>query len=922
MKKILCIEVLFIMAVLFSGCGFNNIAKPERFGIKTSDEARYTLSIAKQSFDIGQFFSISSFLRTDETQNENDDSAEMYKLYDYDPKGSNDNRIQQYLLKMDVESIPLDFSTAINDTNITTSLKNMSISKTIEVPDVNRSEQKSMELKVNEKVNALVTINGYTGRDSRVSFLSTSGIPGNGFSSITYKSGFMEIQANPLTNATAVITGSIILKREIGDRIIELTRAEFVNGKAELPLEGVTIVKNGLMFDFTESTNVNFIGRVDSNSVVQKAEGLTISEGVPITVSQEIPINGDENLSYYTIDRGSLDVEFSLPEEWRNQGVSVQYEMTLSGALDNEVLTQDQTTLSLDNKTFYNSSKINIDVSGSFSLNNATLLFIDDNNKPVNPSISVNVSVSKIKEAVIKLDANYNTSITENAVLPQDVMENVKKIRWDKYGFEISCINTLPPDNPVVVECTSDFFKFNKEKRTLPTTNVSAGEEEPEAVPLYFVNESDKNNGIYFDIDIGDPSIPGNEGKFNSVDIVAEIKLPGYDPDEHTITIKNLETAKAYKLDLEVKPVLEWDEIWISTEERHANDKISTGMNLSSIFGSMEEAIGSDVANNLEFTNIPLYLFAETPASQELFNDIKFKGIIKAYIGDDDGNPVEGMENKGEYLLGKYDKTTGTETGTYLQFSKGLSLKVEENNVVNTDISTELLGKKSANLATLLNSRAEGNLCVSYDIGLETTKTSSTNETAETADVIIVTRELLENMKRNGSTTVSLSVLGIIPLEFKVKEDIEMNLLKLIGKDTDDPDFDLLDRKEAPDNSKIEEYTVAVKDVTISYQPSKIPFLCASIGTRDNMTLCIDMDGNRSECEEKELTILGDKLSLKPSELLTYPLNPSVKLKIPQGRFSIKRDTVFDIKLDVSIATNGEIIWLDNKKNEQEGGNY
>ena len=63
--------------------------------------------------------------------------------------------------------------------------------------------------------------------------------------------------------------------------------------------------------------------------------------------------------------------------------------------------------------------------------------------------------------------------------------------------------------------------------------------------------------------------------------------------------------------------------------------------------------VGSDVANNLAFSRIPLYLFAETPTLQDsetnaevqkFFDKIKFNGIIKAYIGDDDGEPVKDEE--------------------------------------------------------------------------------------------------------------------------------------------------------------------------------------------------------------------------------------------------------------------------------------
>ena len=88
MKKFLCIEVLFIIAVLFSGCGFH-IAKPEKFGIKTSDEAEYNLAIADKSFELGEFFSMDKFLKDDDSEEgesgQTQDEKPKYEIFKYDP---------------------------------------------------------------------------------------------------------------------------------------------------------------------------------------------------------------------------------------------------------------------------------------------------------------------------------------------------------------------------------------------------------------------------------------------------------------------------------------------------------------------------------------------------------------------------------------------------------------------------------------------------------------------------------------------------------------------------------------------------------------------------------------------------------------------------------------------------------------------
>ena len=934
MKKFLCIEVLFIIAVLFSGCGFH-IAKPERFGIKTSDEAVYNLAISDKSYALGEFFSISSFLRTDDTEGEGEDTGEgkpKYEIFGYDPTDSNTDKIQQYLLRMDLQKIPLDLGSSLSGAEITTTFDNMGFSKDIVVPDVTKREEKIVNLAVNEKVNALVTITGVTGPRSEVHFASADSESNNGFRSIEYQSGFMTIKENPLLTDEK-ITGEIILTK---DNTV-LSRANFnANGVAQLPLAGVRIEKEGLIFMFSESSNVDFIASVDSESVVKRAEGLTISEGVPISAHQEISIGNASELETYTIGNGNLSVIFNLPPQWENQ-VTFDYTMVLSNALD-ATLTKENPTKSLDNTTFFEDSELVTDVTGKFYLNNATLDFIEgegENQKSINPTTVVEVEVTRIASATMKLESEYEMVEPQNSALPDEVLSNVTAVLWDKYGFSISCINTLPEGNPITIQCSSDFFDLkNIPAVTLPNTYPASVGAEPSAVELTdFVNETTTTKECKTEIGEG-------TGKFTSVDVDATINISGYDKDNRTLTMRNLTPGQTYKIDIRVTPVLDWNTMWINTEDRHENDKISTGLNLSSIFGSLEETVGSDVANNLAFSRIPLYLFAETPTLQDsetnaevqkFFDKIKFNGIIKAYIGDDDGEPVKDEEDNVtyEYLLGK--KVGETESKSDLEFKQGLSLSITEDKVVTTDIEIELGEKQNtnteenvspkqyANLANLLNNMNDGSLCVSYDIGLQSSPDPQSQEPQN--DVISITKTQLEEMKKSGSTSISLSVLCIIPLEFTVKDDIHMNLLKLIGIDSGEGDFDLMGRTEEPDNTQINEFAKVIRDVKIIYRPSKLPFIVEPSGSADEMSLIVDMDGVRGDSEPQELSISGDELKVLPSEVLKYPLCPTIELLIPKGKLLIPQESVFDTKLFIQIATSGEIIWLNSFKSKEEGGN-
>ncbi len=939
MKKFLCIEVLFIIAVLFSGCGFHP-AKPERFGIKTSDEAVYNLAISDKSYELGQFFSIDKFLKDDDNEEsesgQSEDEKPKYEIFEYDPE-RNDNKIQQYLLKMDLQKIPLDLGESLEGTEITTNIDNMGFSKEMEIPVVNKTEEKEVDLNVNKKINAFVTISGTT-QAQKQNIQFNFGSSGNGFDSISYESGTMRITKMP--EAVGTITGDVILYQ--GD--VPLKRASFVDGVASLSLEEVTIEERGVVLEFTESSGIDFLAIVDEDSVVKSARNLSVGENIPITLHQEIAVgnvssNTSENsdkVESYTIGNGNLTVAFNLPEEWKNNGVTYEYTMNLYGLREDKILSETNTDCSLDDSEFSEGSKLTAIISddpdvegdgGYIKLTNANLDFrkevtVDGETtiKSITPTITVDVEVSNIKSATIKLHNKIELPELQNSSLPQSVLDNVKSILWDKYGFSISCINTLPRGNPITIECTSDFFNLEEiGPVTLPNTYPAEDVAEPVAVELSnFINET--TSETEYRTFIGE-----EPGQFTSVDVTPIVHINGYDEENRTITMEDLTPGQTYTIDIKVTPVLDWQSMEISTKDRHEDGKMSTGLNLSSIFGSLEETVGEDVADNLKFSRIPIYLFAEAPKLQndttnqkvqEFFDSVTFNGVIKAYIGNDDGSPVEPDETKVEYeyLLG--NKETG-ESGD-LNFTPGLYLIKNEKNAVTTDIETELhkdqnADQQYADLATLLNSMEDGSLCVSYDISLKTDGLED--------DTICITNEQLEQMKQSGSTSISLSALCLIPLEFKVTDDIHMNLLKLIGTNTDSEDFDLLGRKEEPDNSQISEFAKAIRDVSIIYESSKVPFIVVPDGLEDEMSLCIDMDGNRGESEETRMDISGDTLVVRPEEVLKYPLCPSIELLIPQGKLLIPQESIFDAKIYIKIATSGEIIWLSNLKNKKEGGN-
>ena len=238
MNKFWNIGVLFIIAVLFSSCGFN-FEKPERFGIKTSDEAVYNLAIGEKKFDLGEYISFSSFLSNQSSDGEQSEGegSPNYKLYDYNPDSTSSDTTKSLLLKMSMQDIPLDLGDSLDKADITTTIDGINVAKTIEIPNISKDPiTKEVELDVNKKINALVSMYGVTKHSADVNFISTNAASNDGFNSVKYKSGNMIIR--PI-DEDDVIIGDIILKK--GDT--ELSRANFktVNGvsQANLPLTDV-----------------------------------------------------------------------------------------------------------------------------------------------------------------------------------------------------------------------------------------------------------------------------------------------------------------------------------------------------------------------------------------------------------------------------------------------------------------------------------------------------------------------------------------------------------------------------------------------------------------------------------------------------------------------------------------------------------
>ena len=897
MKKVILGSVILTALFGFTSCGisFKDLAFPETITVKTN--AKYEFTIGEKEFDLNEAFSLSSITNSPEDGSEEENSADSkIKIFSYNPENKSD--IQQFLLQMDVQEIPLDFSSYLNQTNFTSSIGSMNIKKEFTIPEVNIEEEKVVDVEINNKINALVTFFGITTNRTDLAFVFDNAY--NGFESISYKSGHMIITGAPDVSDTGFtypipegekLSGTV--KLLYNDNVI--TQADFNSeGIALLPISNVTIKREGMALVFEGDTlGKTFYATVSSDSVVKEAKGLSLIEPVTTELETSISIGNDSPLQACDIGEGNLVLKLNIPVEW--EGMNVNYSIDLEGGLEVSA-TQSDTVIDLAGKSFKNQdikAKAQIEI----TMNNATIAFIDAANEPLNPSVTIKAQINKIDSAVVKLDADFAAKIDNKQALPEEALNVLDNIVWNPSGIVIEYTNTLPAGNDITIKMASDFFGMIEHEEAI--TNTASDEK----LKIEFLCPADR------DIKIGKGA-----GEYSDIDISAELGFTGFNSTEKTLTVNNVVPGDTYSIDFTITPIIDWKSITLDSSLSSQGGKISTGFNLSSVFSGMEEQIGSDLISKIKFKEIPLYLFCNVPALDN-FDDPKFVGKVKAYPGDADCNIVENAEIT--YLLGSEEENGELKNASIPELSKN-----EAGEVIN-NLVTELSGCTRADLSTLLSDTStDGALCIEYDVSFET----------GSGNGITITSEAVENLIEAGSTTIKLSAMVIIPLEVSVTDNIKMDLTELIGKtgsDEENPEGeeknpDILGRTEAPTESDAEKYVDLIQKASIIYKSSKLPFKFVSQDNKD-IALLIDLDGeNEPEKDfytEQRLNLSGDSIVIgNPSKLMSiYPLTPSLKLEVPAGTLSIPKDISFAAKLNLAIETNGTIeVW--NKNEVKEGG--
>ena len=244
--------------------------------------------------------------------------------------------------------------------------------------------------------------------------------------------------------------------------------------------------------------------------------------------------------------------------------------------------------------------------------------------------------------------------------------------------------------------------------------------------------------------------------------------------------------------------------------------------------------------------------------------------------------------------------------------------------MVISNLSTDLTGIEPAEMSNLIDTTANGSLCVDYNVHFET---------GQTGDIEVLATNL-KNIPQNTTSSIKLSGLIILSLDFTVTEPISMDILELVkgsdeesegsgseGSGESEDSGDLLGRSEPTNTEDFQKFLDVIESASIDYKSSSLPFnFTPPKGSNNTITIKVDLDGEGTTFEPKVLKFDGDSFAANPSDILnTFPLKPSVQFEIPEGILGIPRKMDFTANINLTVKTNGKVaVWEKNAKNGGE----
>lgn len=837
-KTVKCLFASAALFILLTGCvQFQNMTVPKKVQVKTTAEYNFTIAEFEKDF--------SDKLSAATIQKSIDENLEFY---DYNPGGN--EKVQQYLLRMPLQEVPLDFGSYMESIDIGKNLDAMNFEQDIPIPNLQLNAEQEIDLEIlNTMMIGLLAVNGKTGTGpQKVNF--------TGFSTVSISSG-------KLTINTASANGTVKLYSASGLTDAGCSSANLIatgtlkSGKVVFDLSGKTLYANGTYIDFVDdNTNQEFGGTLNKTAKISKVTGLTQADKTITLDPVSFKGAGESSPVKECVfsDDSKLSLIISTPN-WT--GVTISKNIKLSGGLD--LTFSDSETESLMGKKYTNQDII-LEPVLTLKFTNATIDFTSE------PKFKLSSDIKGFKTVTVKLPEGVKTSFDVDQALPSSAATMVKKIVWNAgSGIEIEYSNTLPPGNDMKMTASSEFIGLDSQTEKIDTTT------DTEKKTIQFRSAAEKTITI---------------DNATKVDFSANLQLPEYDDTENTITISGVKPGESYKIAMKITPVFDWKSITIDTAALDGKDvsgNMAVDFNPAKLLSSLDSMLDSSgtnkISDKIDLSKLELKLFCERP-DYESFKNVQFEGKIALGGTSDDGEKL----NNPTYILGteKEDKP--------LMFSNEPVLEKDSKGTVISDLTK--VSCVGMDLASTINSiTGTEKLGLNYSLKLTGTDKNE-NLTLEKTD-----------LNNSSKTSLKITAMIILPLELKVTEDYTVDVMKMAGKSfnpDDSTEPDLLGRTEfSSSGGTMEKLMNIIESVSVTYAPSKKPII-------GNAEIKIDLDGTGKKFEEKSISINGGIYTEKPKMIVENPVKPSVKVVLKQGELKIPREMSFKTRLDLQIKTNGE----------------
>lgn len=837
-KTVKCLFASAALFILLTGCvQFQNMTVPKKVQVKTTAEYNFTIAEFEKDF--------SDKLSAAEIQKS---IGENFEFYDYNPGGN--EKVQQYLLRMPLEEVPLDFGSYMESIDIGKNLDAMNFEQDIPIPNLQLNAEQEIDLEIlNTMMIGLLAVKGNIGTDpQKVNF--------EGFSTVSISSGKLTINTAS-ANGTVKLYSASGLTQAGCSTATPIATGTLKSGIVVFDLSGKTLYANETFIEFDDdNTNQEFVGTLNETAKISKVTGLSQDDKTITLDPVSFKGAGESSPVKECVfsDDSNLSLNITTPN-WT--GVTITKNIKLSGGLD--LTFSSSETESLKGKKYTNQDII-LEPELTLTFSNATIDFTSK------PKFELSSDIKGFKSVTVKLPEGVKTSFDVKQELPRSASSMVKEIVWNAgSGIEVEYSNTLPDGNDMKMTASSDFIGLDSQPKTIETTPVT------EKKKIEFRSAAEKTTSI---------------SNATKVDFSAKLELPGYKDTENTITISGVEPGESYKIAMKITPVFDWKSITIDTtalDEKGVSGKMAVDFNPKTLLSSLDSMLDSSgtnkISDKINLSKLELKLFCERP-DYESFKNVQFTGKIGLGGTSDDGEHL----NNATYILGS--KTEDHQ----LIFNNEPVLEKDSKGTVISDLSK--VSCVGTDLATTINSISESEkLGLNYSLKL----TGTDGKT----DLKLTKKDL----KNSSNTSLKITAMIILPLELKVTDNYTVDVMKMAGKSFDpnnSSEADLLGRTDfSSSGGTMEKLMNIIENVSVTYAPSKKPII-------GNAEIKIDLDGTGTKFEEKSISINGGIYTEKPKMIVENPVKPSVNVVLKQGELKIPREMSFKTRLDLQIKTNGE----------------